>query len=326
VLHAAVTGRLTAQWRKDHGPQAEPGEKLLARILVERRRQWEERTLAKYAKAGRTPPTNWKARYKEPAPPKTNDLPDLPEGWCWASADSLLWDCSYGTSTRCDYETNGTPVLRIPNIARGELDLEDMKFATMPLGIDDDGRYLSPSDLLVCRTNGSIRLIGKAALVRSPFAVKTYFASYLIRLRISGPTVASLTHMLFESPLGRRFIEAHAASSAGQHNISMTMLQQMPVPLPPADEQVAIVEAASEKLSQIEAMEAEVERGLVRAGRLRQAILKAAFAGKLVPQDPNDEPAAVLLERIRSQRPAAERPTRKRSTRRRRKTHGPVER
>lgn len=312
VLHAAVTGRLTEAWRKQHPPAppgvggggGEPGTKLLERILAERRRRWEERTRAKYEKAGKPPPKNWRERYPEPSPPKPpadgSPLPPLPEGWCWASVDQLIWDGCYGTSVRCDYGAPGEPVLRIPNIAKGELDLEDIKSATVSLGIDDESEYLAPGDLLVCRTNGSIRLIGKAALVREAFDQPTYFASYLIRLRALGLALADHLHLTFTSAHGRAFIEANAASSAGQHNVSMTTLQQMPVAVPPPAEQSAVVEAVNEKLSQIDGLEAEVGRGLARAARLRQAILKAAFVGKLVPQDPADEPASVLLERIRS--------------------------
>ncbi|MCL4222779.1 MAG: hypothetical protein KJZ65_15585 [Phycisphaerales bacterium] len=308
VLHAAVTGRLTEAWRKQHwggGPPDEPGPKLLERILAERRRQWEERTRAKYEKAGKQPPKNWRDRYPEPSPPKLpadgSPLPELPGGWCWASVDQLIWDGCYGTSVRCDYGASGEPVLRIPNIAKGELDLEDIKNATSTLGIDDDAEFLAPGDLLVCRTNGSIRLIGKAALVRSAFAQPTYFASYLIRLRAIDMALATHLHLTFTSAHGRAFIEANAASSAGQHNVSMTTLQQMPVAVPPVPEQSAIVEAVNEKLSQIDGLEAEIERGLARASRLRQSILKAAFEGRLVPQDPADEPASVLLERIRAE-------------------------
>jgi type I restriction enzyme S subunit len=116
--------------------------------------------------------------------------------------------------------------------------------------------------------------------------------------------MACLLEIVFQSRLARDRIEPKAKSTAGHQRISMGAVLEQFIPLPPSVEQVAIIEAVNEKLSQIDAMEAEVERGLARAARLRQAILKAAFAGKLVPQDPIDEPAAVLLERIKSERTA----------------------
>ena len=93
----------------------------------------------------------------------------------------------------------------------------------------------------------------------------------------------------------------------------------MPVPLPPLAEQRRIVAEVERRLSVIQQAEATVEAGLKRAERLRQSILKEAFAGRLVPQDPNDEPASVLLERIRAEREAAEAAAKlKRKPRRRR--------
>lgn len=94
-------------------------------------------------------------------------------------------------------------------------------------------------------------------------------------------------------------------SSDSGLNLTHSRFRALRLPLPPQDAQAAIIEAVSEKLSQIDVMEAEVDRGLARAGRLRQAILKAAFEGKLVPQDPTDELAAVLLERIKAERAKA---------------------
>jgi len=88
VLKAAVEGKLTEQWRKEH-PNIEPASKLLERILIERRRKWEEAQLVKYAAAGRAPPRGWKGEYPEPEEPDTANLPELPVGWSWASLSQL---------------------------------------------------------------------------------------------------------------------------------------------------------------------------------------------------------------------------------------------
>jgi type I restriction enzyme, S subunit len=122
VLKAAVEGALTAEWRAAH-PNAEPASVLLARILAERRGRWEADQHAK----GNDPA---RLRYAEPAAPDTSALPSLPEGWVWATVEQLVSRSEYGTSVKCTYEALGMPVLRIPNIAGGEIDLADLKCAT----------------------------------------------------------------------------------------------------------------------------------------------------------------------------------------------------
>jgi len=100
-------------------------------------------------------------------------------------------------------------------------------------------------------------------------------------------------------------IQAHITTNkadVARANFNLDDVRPMPVLLPPDAEQEEIAAEIERRLSVVEAVEAEVEHGLKRAARLRQAILKRAFAGKLVPQDPADEPAAKLLERIRAQR------------------------
>ncbi len=115
---------------------------------------------------------------------------------------------------------------------------------------------------------------------------------------------------LFTNEMQPRFVSHHGNTfgrvwftKAGKQttnlaSINMGILRRFPVPVPPADEQQEIVKLLDEKLSQIESAELAIEHNLRRAARLRQSILKQAFEGKLVPQDPTDEPASTLLERI----------------------------
>ena len=224
----------------------------------------------------------------------------------WATTDQLIVRSEYGTSVKCSYDSNGIRVLRIPNIVQGDISLLDLKYATRPLSMDPQ-RALQAGDVLMCRTNGSVNLIGRTAVVKTEFEVFHSFASYLLRFRFSEKqNLPRWFHIFTTSQYGRSFLESNAASSAGQHNVSLKLIHGMPVPLPPLVEQLRIVAEVERRLSVIQQTEASVEATLTRAERLRQSILKQAFSGKLVPQDPNDEPASVLLERIRAEREEAQ--------------------
>ena len=319
-------------------PDYEPADQLLARILAERRTKWEEqqwqkeieRAKKKAAQAARRAaglpsrirdltedewqdltedvygkylPKNdrWKQNYSEPRPPDIQDLPRLPEGWTWADLEQLSWQSGYGTSQKCTYDALGPPVLRIPNIVGGTIELDDLKFATDPERLNRADE-VAPGDLLIIRTNGSRALIGRSALVRKSFSEPHLFASYLIRYRLL--RMFYWIAAIWDAPFMRTWLERGAATTAGQYNLSVRTLDRLPVPLAPLTEQRRIVEEVERRLSVVLALEAAVQANLRRAERLRQSILKRAFEGRLVPQDPNDEPASALLERIRAQREA----------------------
>jgi len=302
LLKAAVEGQLTEAWRAQNGEPEESGAQLLARILRERRARWEAKQFAKFKAQRKAPLNGWQEKYPEPAAVDVTGLPNLPRGWVWASADQLTAESSYGTSVKCSYESDGTPVLRIPNIARRELDFGDIKFANEPLQLAET-EYLAQGDVLVVRTNGSIGLVGRAAAIDTPLNGAFYFASYLLRLRLAVNTGLPIWVSAFlGSSAGRAWIEKRAASSAGQHNISLSTLLTLPVPLPPMVEQHEALAALRVALEAAAGSESDASTALRQSAAQRKNILRAAFSGQLVPQDPNDEPASVLLERIRAER------------------------
>ena len=300
VLKAAFEGKLTETWRAEHQDEIEPASVLLERILKERRERWEAEQIEQMkAKGGVPKDDKWKAKYKEPTPPDTSELTELPKGWIWATVEQLLTKIQYGSSRKTNDDTNGVPVLRMGNIVEGKIVRDNLKY--LPKEHDEFPELLlDKGDLLFNRTN-SRELVGKTAVyIGSPNPCS--FASYLIRVRFN-PRVDSLivAHYL-NSMYGKNWILSVVSQQAGQANVNGTKLKLLAVPIPSEKEQRVFVEEVERRLSVADEVEKTVTAELKRADQLRQSILKKAFSGGLVPQDPNDEPASVLLERIRAEK------------------------
>jgi len=218
----------------------------------------------------------------------------------WASMAQLAWASSYGTSEKCGYDNFGPAVLRIPNIRNGRFDFADIKNATSDLNLEP-GDLLAMGDLLVVRTNGSDRLIGVGAVAMGDAPMPCYFASYLIRFRlVMAPELASWVNFCWQSHVVREFVNQRKATSAGQYNISQSSLMELCLPIPPAAEREAIVDEVDRVMSKAENATQSVVNQSTLAAAMRRAVLKSAFAGSLVKQNPSDEPATNLLERIHS--------------------------
>ncbi|EGB13770.1 restriction modification system DNA specificity domain-containing protein [Pseudodesulfovibrio mercurii] len=300
VLAAAFRGDLTAEWREQH-PDVEPAEKLLERIRVERRARWEEAELAKMRAKGINPKNDkWKAKYKEPEPVDASGLPELPEGWCWAKVEELACDVRYGTSAKTSDDETQMPVLRMGNIVDGDLVYDNLKY------LDRSHKDLSElclhyGDILFNRTN-SAELVGKTAMFDSDEDFS--FASYLIRVRVL-QIVPEVVVWYINSPFGRQWVSQNVSQQVGQANINGSKLKALAVPIPPQDEQVELARKIKQTLAVIKGQR-ENSIGLIgQVANLDQSILAKAFRGELVPQDPNDEPASVLLERIKAERETA---------------------
>ena len=319
VLKAACEGRLVpteAELARAEGRDYETGEQLLQRILQERRAKWEAEELAKLRAKGKEPKDDrWKAKYKEPAPPDTSDLPELPEGWVWARLDQLLGSLRNGISKKPDSES-GTPILRINAVRPLSVNMEEIRYLSG--SVDQYADYvLCQGDLLFTRYNGSPELVGVCGAVRAVDR-KVVYPDKLIRARLASHLcLSSFVQIVLNVGLSREFIARRIRTTAGQSGVSGSDIRSVPLPLPPLAEQQRIVAEVERRLSVVEELERQVEASLKRAARLRQAILRRAFAGKLVPQDPNDEPGSVLLDRIRAERAAAAagEPKRRRSRR-----------
>lgn len=301
VLKAAVEGALTAEWRSQH-PATEPASALLTRILAERRRRWEEAQLQKFQAAGKTPPKDWKAKYPEPAAPDTTTLPPLPEGWCWATPQQL-GNVQLGRQ-RAPQHHHGEfmrPYLRVANVYEDRIDLRsvyEMNFTPSEF----ETFQLQDGDILL-NEGQSLELVGRSAIYRNELP-GACFTNTLVRFRPDTGLMPEFAQTYFRACLRNHRFRKIARWTTNIAHLGADRFAVMEFPLPPRAEQAAIVEAVEDQLSVLDHLDADLEAKLKSAQALRQSILRHAFTGQLVPQDPNDEPASELLARIAAEREA----------------------
>ena len=275
LLKAAVEGALTAAWRTQHQP-TETGAQLLQRILQERRARWEARQLAKFAEQGKTPPKDWQKKYPEPVQPDTSGLPELPQGWVWATAE-MLFSWGSGDFLPASAQIDGDYPVYGGNGINGRHNAANVGHATIVIG--RVGAHCGN----VFRTESAAWVTDNAIYATA----KNEFITWA------------------HSELTMQAANLGSGSKGGaQPFISQKILNDTFIALPPIREQERILEEYVVALNSNEEMAASIAISLQQSTAQRQNILRAAFSGQLVAQDPHDEPASVLLERIRAERAA----------------------
>ncbi len=289
VLKAACEGRLVpneAELARAEGRECDPADRLLERILAERRARWESQEKRR-------------GKYKETVAPDTTDLPELPEGWVWSRIGESfeVYVGSTPRRARSDF-WNGD----IPWVSSSEVSFSRIKATREYItedGLKNSSVTLHPIGTVLLGMIGEGKTRGQVSILDIPACNSQNSAA--IRVSEAGLPPEYVFYYLWSQYDATRRI----GSGNNQPALNKSRVQELLMPLPPLAEQFRIVADLEQRLSVIQQAEATVEANLTRAERLRQSILKQAFSGKLVPQDPNDEPASKLLERIRAERAAA---------------------
>ena len=222
--------------------------------------------------------------------------------WPKVAMSHLIERIEAGQNFRCE-ERPPNPdefgVVKVSAVSWGRFDENASKTCSDPERFD--ARWLVRSgDFLMSRAN-TVELVG-ACVIAGQVTRRVMLSDKILRLVLRDVEPAWLLYAL-RSPQGRQQIESRATGNQeSMRNISQESIRAIEIPLPGRREQAQLVAGIERSLSVADATEAVLDASLRRAARLRQAILKKAFEGRLVPQDPNDEPASVLLDRIRSAR------------------------
>ena len=301
ILQMAVQGKLVPQ-----DPNDEPASVLLERIRAEKERLIKEKKI----KREKNPSVIFKGADNTPyekigdeVRSLADEVPfDIPNSWEWVRLGTLLEIISDGTHKTPNYVENGIPFLSVQNISKGYFDFTKIKYIT-----EEEHRKLcervapQAGDILFCR----IGTLGKA--IKCTLNIEFSIFVSLGLLRPIDPSVTDYLVFTINSPLGERWIQENKVGG-GTHTykINLSDIPNMLIPLPPHQEQNRIFAKLQElkpilhEYGKTEERLDSLSEGFPEA--LKRSILQEAARGKLVPQDPSDEPAEALLERIRAEK------------------------
>jgi type I restriction enzyme, S subunit len=303
VLAAAFRGDLTKQWRQQN-PNTEPATELLKRIRQERRHRWEQDYLAKQKAKGKQPKNDkWKEKYKEPESvtiQEAEDLPSLPKTWEWIKLGEMAWSVKDGPHYSPGYSETGIPFISGGNVRPSGVDFINAKRITPELHAELSKRCC-PELGDVLYTKGGTTGIARVNTYNEAFNVWVHVAV----LKLVGAVLPFYVQHCLNSPLSYAQSQRYTRG-VGNQDLGLTRMVKIVMALPPLAEQAAIIKLTDEYLNCGISVGQRLEPQRQRIAMLEQSILAKAFRGELVPQDPNDEPAFALLERIRAEREAAQ--------------------
>jgi len=291
VLAAAVSGRLTEEWREARC-LPETSVDLLAHTKTEKLSWVVENSDHNEAKRVFKRASGFDAGSLE--------AQSLPDGWCWASLEDvvlLVVDCHNKTAP---YQEAGVALVRTTNIRDGAFSWEDLRHVS-----EETYTYWSrrcvpePGDIVFTREAP----MGEAAII--PPSTKLCLGQRTMLFRcVNGGTSAGYLLLALLDPVFKTRSEEIAVGTGVKH-FRVGDVSDLKIPVAPKEEQTEIVRRIEQLFAFADQLEAKVASARSRIDHLTQSILAKAFRGELVPQDPNDEPASVLLKRIKAQRAAA---------------------
>ena len=298
VLDLAIRGKLVPQ-----DPTDEPASVLLERIHEQKLQMVREGKLkAKDVKDDtiifKGDDNCYYEKYSDGSVKNIQDeIPfDLPVGWAWSRISSIGTTNIGLTYKPMDIADEGTIVLRSSNIKNGKIDLTDLVRVKT---IIRENQFVEQNDIVICARNGSKALVGKCAIFNLAMSESVSFGAFMAILRTA---FYDYVYYFLNTQLFRNILNSDDSKQINQ--LTQDMLKNTLIPFPPQNEQRKIVTALNEIMHQISSIDNNANAVEHTKEVLKSRILELAIQGKLVPQDENDEPANVLLERIRTERKA----------------------